>query len=216
MEDVLYKFNQGCRLRPRYLAALILISMSTLTSCFSTSIYKFQSTPNDASVYYVNGSEKTLIGQTPIDYTKTNLPTEAPFTIRFEKDGFEPKEIAVTPTDNSQTIISALMKTSAVPFSDAITKKVREVVRRIFDVQELTARQKFVDALAALKKLEDENPGVSEIYTMKGSIYLLLNDKAQAKEQWEKALKLDPGLEQIRVRLNNLSASANDKKGGKP
>jgi predicted negative regulator of RcsB-dependent stress response len=78
----------------------------------------------------------------------------------------------------------------------------------------MTAKQKFVDALAALKKLEEENPNVAEIYSMKGSIYILLNDKLQAKEQWEKALKIDPSLDQLRVRVKAISASA--KKEAKP
>jgi Tfp pilus assembly protein PilF len=199
--------------------AWLLSSPILLTACFSTSVYKFQSQPSEASVYYLNGAEKTLIGQTPIDYTKTNLPSDAPFSILFEKSGFEPREISVTPTDNSQTIISAILKSSAEPFADATTKKIRDVLKRVFDVQEMTAKQKFVDALTALKKLEEEHPNVAEIYSMKGSIYILLNDKAQAKEQWEKALKIDPSLDQLRVRVKAISASTkspNDKKEVKP
>ena len=165
-------------------------------------------------MYYLNGSDKTLIGQTPIDYTKTNLPSDAPFSIVFEKTGYEPREISVTPTDNSQTIISATLKTADQPFADATTKKIRDTLRRIFEVQELTAKQKFVDALTALKKLEEENPNVAEIFSMKGSIYILLNDKAQAKEQWEKALKIDPSLDQLRTRVKAISTT--EKKELKP
>ena len=191
----------------------VVLSMSILTSCFSTSVYKFQSQPAEASVFFVNGSEKTLIGQTPIDYTKAALPSDVPFTIVFEKPGYEPKEISVSPTDNSQTTVSASLKTAKEPVTDAATKHLRDVLKRVFDVQELTARQKYVDALAALNKLEEQEPNVPEIYMLKGSIYAVLNDSAQARTQWEKALKLDPTLDNLRVRIKALPASA---KGGTP
>ena len=209
--SVLHRINQIART----LANLCwIISPLILNACFSASVYKFQSQPSDASVYYLNGSDKTLIGQTPIDYTKANLPSDAPFSIVFEKNGYQTREISVTPTENSQTTISASLKISDEPFADATTKKIRNILSRIFDIQEMTAKQKFVDALAALKKLEEENPNVAEIYSMKGSIYILLNDKLQAKEQWEKALKIDPSLDQLRVRVKAISASA--KKEAKP
>jgi tetratricopeptide (TPR) repeat protein len=199
--------------RSRIVISILASIPLLLNACFSASVYKFQSQPSEASVYYVNGSDKTLIGQTPIDYTKTNLPSDAPFSIIFEKSGFETREISVTPTDNSQTIISATLKSADQPFADATTKKIRETLRRVFEVQELTAKQKFVDALTALKKLEEENPNVAEIFSMKGSIYILLNDKAQAKEQWEKALKIDPSLDQLRARVKAISS--NEKKDEK-
>jgi Tfp pilus assembly protein PilF len=40
-----------------------------------------------------------------------------------------------------------------------------------------------------------------------------LNDQQQAKKAWEKALKIDPSLEEIRVGLRSLSL---DKKGENP
>jgi tetratricopeptide (TPR) repeat protein len=182
------------------------MTLSILNSCASTNKYNFQSSPGDASVYYMNGSEKILIGQTPIDFAKTSLPTNTPFTIRFEKEGFDPKEITVTPTTGAQTIVSAPLKLTTTAHPENTTKQIRAIVRKIFEVQELTARQKFMEALATLRKLEDENPEVAEIYAMKGSIYLLLNDKSKAREQWEKALELDPSLDQLRVRIKNLSS----------
>lgn len=179
-----------------------------LTGCFSTSVYKFQSQPSEATVYYVNGAEKNLIGVTPIDYAKTALPGDAPFTLIFEKTGYETREVSVSPTDNSQTTIRAVLKASKEPFADAGTKRVRDVLRRIFEIQELTSRQRFADALAALNKLEEIEPNVAEIYALKGSIYLMLNDAAQTKTQWEKALKIDPTLDTLRERIKKLPNTA--------
>ena len=185
----------------------------TFGGCASSSVYKFQSQPNEATVYYINGNDKTLVGQTPIDYTKTQLPTDAPFTLAFEKPGYETKEISVSPTDNSQTTISAILKQQKEPVTDAATKRLRAVLQKIFDIQELTARQRYVDALAGLSKLEEQEPNVAEIYSLKGSIYVILNDPTQAKAQWEKALKVDPSLDNLRARIKTLDTTT---KGAKP
>jgi tetratricopeptide (TPR) repeat protein len=82
------------------------------------------------------------------------------------------------------------------------------VLRKIFEIQELTSRQRFADALAALNKLEETEPNVAEIYALKGSIYLMLNDAAQTKTQWEKALKIDPSLDNLRERIKKLPNTA--------
>lgn len=205
--------EESPRVTRRFALFIAVISTCALTSCFSTSVYKFQSQPSEASVYYVNGAEKTLIGQTPIDYTKTALPTDAPFSLIFEKPGFETREISVSPTDNAQTTISATLKQSKDLFADASTKRVRDVLKKIFEIQEMTARQRYVDALASLTRLEEQEPNIAEIYTLKGSIYLIMNDQTQAKSQWEKALKIDPGLDGIRARLKALATPV---KGGTP
>lgn len=194
-------------------AVVSLLAAASLQGCFSTSVYKFQSQPSEASVYYINGNDKVLVGVTPIDYAKTALPTDVTFTLLFEKVGYESREVAVSPTDNSQTTISTVLKSSKEPFADQATKRLRGVLQKIFEIQELTSRQRFVDALAALNKLEENEPNVAEIYAMKGSIYLMLNDIAQTRLQWEKALKVDPTLDHIRARIKNLPAIA---KAGNP
>jgi tetratricopeptide (TPR) repeat protein len=194
-------------------AGVFLLAVVSLQGCFSTSLYKFQSQPSEASVYYINGNDKVLIGVTPVDYTKAALPTDVPFTLLFEKVGYESREVAVSPTDNSQTTISTVLKSSKEPFADQATKRLRGVLQKIFEIQELTSRQRFVDALAALNKLEESEPNVAEIFAMKGSIYLMLNDTAQTRLQWEKALKVDPTLDHLRARIKNLPATA---KAGNP
>jgi tetratricopeptide (TPR) repeat protein len=189
----------------RLLLAFVITVTTLMTACLSTSVYKFQSQPTEASVYYVNGTEKSLIGVTPIDYAKTALPGDAPFTLIFEKPGYETREISVSPTDNSRTTIRTTLKASREPSEDVSTKRVREVIRKVFEIQELTSRQRFVDALAAVNKLEEAEPKVAEVYALKGSIYLILNDPTQTKAQWEKALKIDPTLDYLRERIKKLA-----------
>jgi tetratricopeptide (TPR) repeat protein len=197
------------RKRNHFLGIVFLIPTLFLTGCFTTSVYKFQSQPPEASVYYVNGPDKTLVGQTPIDYSKTALPSDAPFTILFEKAGYESREVSISPTDNSQTTISANLKVAKQALGDATTKRVRELLKKIFQIQEFTAQSRYVDALALINKAAEEEPDVAEIFVLKGSVYYLLNDHKQAKLAWQEALKIDSTLDQLRQRIKSIDA--NDK-----
>lgn len=190
---------------------LVILSCFVVASCATN--YRFVSQPNEATVYYENGNQKTLIGQTPIDFSKAALPTDSPFIIIFEKTGFEKKEVSVTPSDNTLTTVSVNLKPSPNA-SDETLKRTRATLQQIFAIQELIAQNKYVDALSGLKKLEEFEPNLPEVYVIRGSVYLLLNDKKQTKQQWEKALKLDPNMESLNVRL--LKVTADLKLEGKP
>jgi hypothetical protein len=196
------------KLKCKSIEMMILVSSIGfgLTGCFADSVYKFQSQPSDASIYYLNGSEKNLVGQTPIDYTKTSLPNDAPFTILFEKQGYEPKEISVTPTDNSQTTISATLKVSKDSMGDSTSKRMRELLKKVFQVQELTAQSKYVDAIALVNKVAEQEPNIAELFVLKGGIYFLLNDANQAKLAWQEALKIDSSLDTLRPRIKAIEA----------
>ncbi|MBP9708739.1 MAG: tetratricopeptide repeat protein [Oligoflexales bacterium] len=175
--------------------------------------YRFQSQPSEANVFYINGSEKTLIGQTPIDYAKSALPTDTPFVINFEKSGYEQKELSIAPSDNSLTTISVHLKPVLDAVTDATVKRMHDTIQQIFKVQELSSQQRYVDALSALQKLEEAEPTLAEVFVLRGSIYVMLNDKERAKQEWEKALKLAPHLESLKVQLARLTQDAS--KGSK-
>ena len=198
---------------PKHLYELFkfFVFLFLLQSCATQ--YRFISQPSEATVYYVNGSEKTLIGQTPIDFAKSALPSDAPFVVTFEKSGFEIKEISVAPTENTLTTVNVSLKPALGALTDEATKRTRKSVQQIFSIQELTAQKRYVDALASLKKLEESEPNLVEVYVMRGSIYVLLNDTAQARREWEKALKMDPTMDSLKVRLLTL---AKEDKGSKP
>ncbi len=174
------------------------------------------SQPSEATVFFVNGSQKTMIGQTPIDFSKAALPTDAPFVITFEKSGFETKEISVAPSENTLTTINVSLKPALGALTDEATKRTRKSVQQIFAIQELTAQKRYVDALASLKKLEEAEPNLVEVFVMRGSIYVLLNDTQQARREWEKALKMDPSMESLKVRLLTLAKDDTTAKGSKP
>jgi tetratricopeptide (TPR) repeat protein len=184
---------------------LYLITIALLLTNGCASYYRFLSQPNEAQVYVINGGQKTVLGQTPIDFTKAALPSDVPFVISFEKAGFENKEITVTPSENSLTTVSVNLKQSLSGNSDANTKRIRNAIQAIFEIQELTAQKRYVDALAKLKSLESEEPSLAEVFILRGSLYVLLNDRAQAKKEWEQALKLDPTMETLKVKLLRLT-----------
>jgi tetratricopeptide (TPR) repeat protein len=206
----------GLEKNKKYFESALLIAsfLFLLQSCATQ--YRFMSQPSEATVFFVNGSQKTMIGQTPIDFSKAALPTDAPFVITFEKSGFETKEISVAPSENTLTTINVSLKPALGALTDEATKRTRKSVQQIFAIQELTAQKRYVDALASLKKLEEAEPNLVEVFVMRGSIYVLLNDTQQARREWEKALKMDPSMESLKVRLLTLAKDDTTAKGSKP
>lgn len=166
--------------------------------------YRFASTPEAAAVYQITPTSKVLLGETPITFAKTALPTEAPFVVVFEKEGFESKDVSISPTDNSLTTVSVQLKPVRPGGEDVGMKRMRGVLRQIFSIQEKIFQKKYVDALAALKTLEQQESALAEVFVLRGSVYVLLNDPDQARQQWDKALQIDPSLDEVKVSLAKL------------
>lgn len=166
--------------------------------------YRFVSTPEAAAVYQLTPSAKVLLGETPVNFAKTALPTEAPFVVAFEKEGYEAKEVSISPTDNSLTTVAVQLKPTRPGGEDLGLKRTREVLRQVFQIQEQIFQKKYVEALAGLKVLESKEKDLAEVYILRGSVYVLLSDPEQARREWEKALSMDPGLSDIKVSLSKL------------
>lgn len=171
--------------------------------------YRFVSTPDAASVYQLTPTSKVLLGETPINFSKTALPTEAPFVVVFEKEGYESKDVSISPTDNSLTTVAVQLKPVKPGGEDAGLKRMRGVLRQIFSIQEKIFQKRYVDALADLKSLEQQEGGLAEVYVLRGSVYVLLNDPEQARLQWGKALQIDPSLDDVKVSLAKLPKASN-------
>ena len=60
------------------------------------------------------------------------------------------------------------------------------------------------DALGCAKKAVRENPRHVDALALLGELYYLKQDLSQAKETWEKALKLAPSRQDVRQRLSQL------------
>jgi tetratricopeptide (TPR) repeat protein len=175
------------------------------TGCSTT--YKINSVPEGATVYHKSGSEPALLGTTPMEFKKSGLPEDGPFVLSFDRPGYERQDVAVTPTDNALTMINVNLKPSAANPNDPGLVRARKVVSAVFRIQELASAKKYLDALASIRELEQSEPDFAEILALKGSLYFVVGDKVQAKESWERALKLDPGLDSVRVRLGQLGGA---------
>lgn len=70
-----------------------------------------------------------------------------------------------------------------------------EAIAKIQEAQELSRRDRFVDALAKLDEAEALSPNIAQIFNLRGSIYLSrpLRDFALATEMFDKAEALLPG-----------------------
>lgn len=184
----------------------ILVALAAVTAGCSTT-YKISSVPEGATVYHKGGGDPALLGTTPMEFKKSGLPDDGPFVLSFERPGYEKQDVAVTPTDNALTMINVNLKPSAANPNDPGLLRARKVVSAVFRIQELAAAKKYLDALASIRELEQSEPDFAEILALKGSLYFVVGDKAQAKESWERALKLDPGLDSVRTRLGQLGGA---------
>ena len=192
-----------------FLMRALMLLVLTASGCATQ--YRFISTPEGAAVYQKTSTQKLLLGETPITYTKSSLPNDSPFLIVFEKQGFEVREVAVTPTDNSLTSITVQLKPKTPGGEDEGMKRMRTVIKKIFAIQEHMRQRRFVDALAGLKVLEEAEPGLAEVYVLRGSIYALLQDQVQAQREWEKAISIDPSLDELKVHLARLKKAMETK-----
>lgn len=176
-------------------------------ACGCSTTYKINSVPEGATVYHKSGGESAILGTTPMEFKKSGLPDDVPFILTFERDGFEKQDVAVTPTDNSLTMINVNLKPGGSNPNDPALQRARKVVSAVFRIQELAYAKKYVDALASIRELEQSEPDFAEILALKGSLYFVVGDKVQAKEAWERALKLDPGMDSVRTRLGQLGGA---------
>ena len=80
------------------------------------------------------------------------------------------------------------------PAQEAAGKISPDAMRKLQEAQDLQQRQRFVDALTKLDELEATDPGLPDIYNMRGSIYLApsLRDFDKATEMFDKAEALQP------------------------
>jgi len=195
-------------------AALLCFLAVNLVSCSTT--YQFVTRPEGASVFHHEDGSKALLGTTPLSFKKSGLPSDVPFSVVFEKQGYEPLNLMITPTDNSHTTVTATMKPGARDGNDPESIRIRRILKHVFKVQEHVATKRYTDALILIRELEKEEPNLAETYVIKGSVYLMLNDNSQAKIAWERALTLDSTLDDVRIQLNRIADDSGSKLGAKP
>lgn len=186
----------------------LIFLLGMLGACAST--YEFVSEPEGASVFTKTASGKTLLGTTPLEFAKSGLPSDAPFTVVIEKQGFRTSELSIMPQDNTKTQIDVKLKNDTSSKGDETLSRMRATLNQIFTVQEHVQKREYADALRKLDLLEVQEPALPEVYMLKGSVFILLKEKRQARKMWEKALQLDPSLMIVKHRLEALESGGNN------
>lgn len=67
--------------------------------------------------------------------------------------------------------------------------------------QKLFSRKRYMEALDKVNNSIQITPNLAMSYALKGSIYYMLRQDIEAKKSWEKALELDPGMDDVRAHL---------------
>ena len=71
----------------------------------------------------------------------------------------------------------------------------------INNAQKLFSGQRYVNALKEINRAIESAPNVAMAYAVKGSILYMLKENDDAKQSWERALELDPTLDNVRALL---------------
>lgn len=79
-----------------------------------------------------------------------------------------------------------------------------EALIHMNSAQKLFSVKHYADALTEIDRSINIAPGISLFYSVKGSILYLLGRTSEAKCSWEKALELDPSLENVRALLQRM------------
>ncbi len=176
------------------LATLVL---ALLQSCAMSS-YNITSDPPAASVYYFDPStqKRFLMGTTPLTYKKSSIPSDKPFLVSVEKEGYQAVETPVAPNDGTQTFLAFKLK----PDPTGITRgdmEINQTVKTLFKAQSLIFQKKYQSAIVELDKALKEKPNLIQALVMRGTAYYLLQDLNSAFEAWRKALSLDRDNEEL-------------------
>jgi len=70
--------------------------------------------------------------------------------------------------------------------------------------QSLFSERRYAQALAEINKSVDAAPNMALAYAVRGSIYYMLRQFPEAKISWEKALELDPSMDNVRAILYRM------------
>ncbi|MDA0986354.1 MAG: hypothetical protein O3A55_01910 [Bacteroidetes bacterium] len=70
--------------------------------------------------------------------------------------------------------------------------------------QRLFSRRRYLDAMDKVNNAIQITPNLAMAFALKGSIYYMLKQDSDAKKNWEKALELDPGMDDVRAHLYKL------------
>jgi Tfp pilus assembly protein PilF len=72
------------------------------------------------------------------------------------------------------------------------------------EAQTLFSERRYTQALVEINKSVEAAPNMALAYAVRGSIYYMLRQFPEAKQSWEKALELDPSMDNVRAILYRM------------
>ena len=87
------------------------------------------------------------------------------------------------------------------------TKEDADYNKALYSLQEaqrLFSERRYSEALAEINKSVDAAPNMALAYAVRGSVYYMLRQLPDAKKSWEKALELDPSMDNVRAILYRM------------
>jgi tetratricopeptide (TPR) repeat protein len=175
---------------------IILLALSKLCACGSTSVIKVNSTPSDAEVTILENGTSKVIGKTPLVSNENDIYSGANrySQIRIKKEGHLEKEvILLKSTFGSETIISVeLKKDEQNQNMGEKTAGQEKVANTIARANGLIQSKQYVEAEVVLTNFVEEFPQISVGYDYLGNVSYLQNKYTRALKFYKRAIDLNP------------------------
>jgi tetratricopeptide (TPR) repeat protein len=142
-----------------------------------------------------------------MSYTGANMPVfHADSVKRRPSDGEEstivpPVSSKRTESESKPAIQEDGTKTKQYTMDDAMYNKAMIYLN---NAQKYFSAKRYPDALVEINKSIDFAPNIALAHSVKGSIMYVLRRTGDAKQSWERALELDPTLDNIRALLLHI------------
>lgn len=183
-----------------------------LSSCSSTleTRTRIQSNPSNAEVFVSqqNSTDKKSLGKTPLSLNYRDLtekaggaPNSGEFLIlSFELKDHETEKLLFPAQPFGTTKTEVLVKMT--PSKDLSLAK--DILTRLHNAQKFALNQQYERALIETDKVLEIDPTVIRALSMKGSIYYVQKNYAEAIKWFEKALAVDNTFDEAIRMINKI------------
>lgn len=174
----------------------------SLSGC--THLFKVQSEPIEADVFFVNPKtgDKKLVGKTPLEMPMSDIREKMGedmvsgefITVGVEKSGHVTQTFLL-PAAQFGTLVTELtvpLKLGATPKEERFAKS---VIDRLFLAQKFALSTQYERALIEVDKILADFPGFARALSMKASIYFAQKNFSESLKFYEQALAADPQME---------------------
>lgn len=176
----------------------IIILTLFLAACSSKSYLTIKTKPESATISAFNEKTQAFepIGQTPVIIKDQDLAYLESGVLKIEKKGFVTENIIFPAGSISSTEITFQLKENHEWIgkeSKSISKVAEDIAKTLHQINRHTSAREYNSALTLSNTLIDKYPDTSLFYDIRGSIYLLLNQREEARRNFQKSLELSPG-----------------------